>query len=38
MGIHAFEEQIRFIKGGYAAIIDFFWTKTTKIQSASSEA
>lgn len=25
MGIHAFEEQIRFIKGGYAAIIDFFW-------------
>ncbi|HEV2486293.1 MAG TPA: phospholipase D family protein [Terracidiphilus sp.] len=25
MGIHAFEEQIRFIKGGYAAIIDYFW-------------
>ena len=25
MGIHAFEEQIRFIKGGYSAIIDFFW-------------
>jgi len=25
MGVHAFEEQIRFIKGGYAAIIEFFW-------------
>jgi hypothetical protein len=27
MGVHAFEEQIRFIKGGYAAIIDFFWNE-----------
>lgn len=27
MGIHAFEEQIRFIKGGYAAIIDYFWNE-----------
>jgi PLD-like domain len=27
MGIHAFEEQIRFIKGGYAAITDFFWNE-----------
>ena len=27
MGIHAFEEQIRFIKGGYSAIIDFFWSE-----------
>jgi len=27
MGIHAFEEQIRFIKGGYAAIIEFFWNE-----------
>src|SRR5437879_12378965 len=27
MGIHAFEEQIRFIKGGYAAIIDLFWNE-----------
>ncbi len=27
MGIHAFEEQIRFIKGGYSAIIDFFWNE-----------
>jgi len=25
MGIHAFEEQIRFISGGYAGIINFFW-------------
>jgi hypothetical protein len=25
MGVHAFEEQIRFIKGGYSAIIEFFW-------------
>ncbi len=25
MGVHAFEEQIRFIRGGYSAIIDFFW-------------
>jgi hypothetical protein len=27
MGIHAFEEQIRFIKGGYAAILDYFWNE-----------
>lgn len=27
MGVHAFEEQIRFIKGGYKAIIEFFWTE-----------
>lgn len=25
MGVHAFEEQIRFIRGGYSAIIEFFW-------------
>lgn len=25
MGVHAFEEQIRFIKGGYGRIIPFFW-------------
>ncbi|HXB61401.1 MAG TPA: phospholipase D family protein [Acidobacteriaceae bacterium] len=30
MGIHAFEEQIRFIKGGYAAIIDFFWKENNE--------
>lgn len=27
MGIHAFEEQIRFIKGGYSAIASFFWNE-----------
>ena len=30
MGVHAFEEQIRFIKGGYAAIIDFFWKENNE--------
>ena len=25
MAVHAFEEQIRFIKGGYSEIINFFW-------------
>jgi hypothetical protein len=30
MGIHAFEEQIRFIKGGYSAIIDFFWNENAE--------
>ncbi len=27
MGVHAFEEQIRFVKGGYAAIANHFWTE-----------
>jgi len=30
MGVHAFEEQIRFIKGGYSAIIDFFWKENNE--------
>ena len=30
MGIHAFEEQIRFIKGGYSAIIEFFWKENNE--------
>ena len=27
MGVHAFEEQIRFIRGGYSAIIEYFWNQ-----------
>lgn len=30
MGVHAFEEQIRFIKGGYSAIIEFFWKENNE--------
>lgn len=25
MGVHAFEERIRYVKGGYSTIADFFW-------------
>lgn len=30
MAIHAFEEQIRFIKGGYSAIVEFFWKENNE--------
>ena len=27
MGVHAFEERVRFVKDGYAGVFDFFWNE-----------